>query len=1091
MKFKFTMKKQFLLLFLVSSFTVLAQKDYTLTYDSDKILQDGIALYEEEKYNEAIAQFDRIAKVDPSYITAQYEKAMAMIALEQKVEVAILFDELYRAGKMVDEPNFFVLYGNFLSDAKEYTKADAVFKEGEKHMPNSSSLLYNYAIVKYRMEEKQAALDLLKKTITINPNAASAHYLLGVICFENGKITEGTLAMMSHLIIAPTSSKAQDAILNLNKKFGENFLEKNKLVFSKSGDNFEEIETILRNQLPLKKAYKVQSDIDDVIVRQIQAVVEYTANHKIGDGFFETTYMPWVKDLHQKKQFEGYTYYMLLSMEDNLGKALTSKKKAITDFYKNYIDGPSFWNEFAKRKLDHFGKEEEVVISINNSKPFLIGKVVNGKKEGKYKLLNEYGNISGELNVVNDELEGAQKYFNKKGVLIQEKNFKTSKLNGSDTAYYENGQIKSVDNYKDDKSNGAGSSNHVTGGKQCEGSLVDGERDGKFICYYANGTKMNEIHYSKGKLNGPYILYNSVGDVTANFNYVNGEIDGKVASYYHGKALKSEGVYSKGKIQGTYKKYYINGAIEEEIFYEGGKIKKSIEYYENGKKSLESIYDDNEKLQNYIYYDDKGELYYQENFKGGELRTVQQYSRNNPKPVETNITKKAFTIKDLDGKTFLAGEYFKGERTGEWKYYANSGALTRKRQYKDGKLEGLSHRYVNNGSLESIINYKQDSISGLYEVYNNDKIIQEYFYSKDEKNGPYKIYYPDGKLKEEGIYYGDELYDNRFYYWMNGNIKKKEKYAEDELISVEIYSPSGKKESEFDFRNKTGKFSINYHNGAVVHSFELVNGKYNGKYTVKDKNNTLIYESEFVNGVRHGNYKGYSVIGVVDFENNYYSGYANGLEKSYDEVGNLRLVDEYVFGTEYGKSTRYFVNKSKIFEYNRVNGDVEGEYKYFNSKGDAILILGYEYNRLKYYTTLNAAGELKDRVSVVDETASIVSKYPNGKTAMAINFVKGAKDGNYLINNPEGKTEVQLTYKMNKLEGERKEYYSNGNVYKIERFKNNDFEGIQEYYKEDGKIWLKAEYKNDELHGNTLIYTNGVLSLTKKYDSDELLEITK
>ena len=90
--------------------------------------------------------------------------------------------------------------------------------------------------------------------------------------------------------------------LKLNKKFGENYLTKGNVVFSKSGDNYEELETILRNQLPLRKAYKLKTDIDDVIMRQMQAVMEYSLEHKMGNGFFETTYMPWIKDVVIKKQ---------------------------------------------------------------------------------------------------------------------------------------------------------------------------------------------------------------------------------------------------------------------------------------------------------------------------------------------------------------------------------------------------------------------------------------------------------------------------------------------------------------------------------------------------------------------------------------------------------------------------------------------------------------------------------------------------------------------------------------------------------------------------------------------------------------------
>src|SRR5690606_32711471 len=130
----------------------------------------------------------------------------------------------------------------------------------------------NQAILYLRKEEKQKSTDLLKKTVTINPNHASAHYFLGAIALENGNIVEGSLALLSYLAIAPNGKFSNEAIMKLNSKFGENFLTKGSLKLSQSGDNFEELETILRNQLPLRKAYKLKTDIDDVIMRQMQAV---------------------------------------------------------------------------------------------------------------------------------------------------------------------------------------------------------------------------------------------------------------------------------------------------------------------------------------------------------------------------------------------------------------------------------------------------------------------------------------------------------------------------------------------------------------------------------------------------------------------------------------------------------------------------------------------------------------------------------------------------------------------------------------------------------------------------------------------------
>ena len=242
---------------------------------------------------------------------------------------------------------------------------------------------------------------------------------------------------------------ANQAITNLNANYGQNYIAENKVVFSKSGDNFEEIETILRNQLPLKKVYKIKSSIDDNLTRQIQAVAEYAAGHKMEDGFFETTYIPWVKQMVEKNQLEGYSYYSLLSIEDRVGKELNKQKKKISSFNDDYIQ-KDFWSVFGKRNLDMFGNTEEVIVSIDKHRPYIVGKQVDGLFDGKCKYLNEYENLGSELNFKNGVLDGLQKFFNTKGNLIEEKSFAAGKLNGKRTTYYENGNVSLTENYKDD-----------------------------------------------------------------------------------------------------------------------------------------------------------------------------------------------------------------------------------------------------------------------------------------------------------------------------------------------------------------------------------------------------------------------------------------------------------------------------------------------------------------------------------------------------------------------------------------------------------------------------------------------------------------
>ena len=1084
------MKKIFSILLFAFICPTYSQTNYSIVYDTDAIISKGISLHDDEKYDEAIIEFDKITSIDPKFLNAQYEKILSLSALEKKTELKVLLEDLHSSNKMPEMPALYTLYGSFLSDEKEYDTAEKIFSEGNKYLSNSSNFLYNYALLYLRKKENQKCVDLLKRVITNDPNHASSHYLLGLIAFDNGKITEGTLALMSYLIIAPLGQNAEKAILKLNAKFGENYLDENKLVFSNSGDNFEEIETILRNQLPLKNAYKVKSKIDDVVIRQIQAIAEYSLQHKIGDGFFETIYIPWVKNLIERNQFEGFSYYMLLSMETKLGKKLSEQKKKISTFNEEYVL-KEFWSYFAKRNLNLFGKPQEVIVILKNSKPYLIGAQINGKKEGPYKYLNENGNLNGELFFKDDLLEGLQKYYDEKGILTEEKSFSSNKLNGTRTAYFSNGSVSLTENYKDDALDGISTSFYPNGGKNCEINFTNGERDGKLICLYENGTQKSTTSYEKGKLNGPDLSYNALGALIEDSNYINNLIEGDYFEYYDGKIIKTRSSYSNGKNIKSYKSFYTNSVIEKENTFENGKIKTAIDYFENGKKSTESVYNDKEELETYSYFDTFGEKYFEEQYKSGDLKSGLQFIENIQKPISVNLTKNTFELKDFKGGIIVSGTFDKGKKAKEWSHNYDSGVLRLKENYIDGKRNGISTTYNKNGLVNSIKNFTNDTISGIYEVYEEGLLDQTFAYVKGNQNGPCKTFYPDGKLKTEGYFVDGDLNFEKRTYWQNGTIAKRENYINNFKTTLKSFNPQGELENDFNYKNRTGQFKFTYNKGTLVEVVDLINGKLNGKYILKDKFNTPISEYEYVNGLLNNSYKTYSPNGTVFSERTYYCGEMNGLYKQYDLVGNLRLSDENTFGEENGKTTRFYHSKAKMTEYTIMNGIVEGEQVYYNKNGEAVLILGFDSGKLSYYVCFGSNGALDKKTIVTGETAEIVSKYSNGSIAIQMQFIKGSLDSKFIINSNSGTPEFECHYSNNLLNGERIEYYDNGAIYKKEHFIKNNYEGLQEYFRENKQPWLTAMFKNDELHGNTIIYEADKIVLTKKYNSDDLVEIIK
>ncbi|PXY45909.1 toxin-antitoxin system YwqK family antitoxin [Flavobacterium hydrophilum] len=1085
------MKKLLLVFFLVSFSKNYSQTDYASVYNSESIINKGVSFYDNEKYDEALKEYYKISKTDPKYLNAQYEIGLTLSAQNKKSELKTFLEDLYSKGKMAEYPDLYRMYAIFLSDEKEFDASEKIFKEGEKYLSNSSTFLYNYAVLYIRKKENQKAVDLLQRNITNDPNHALSHYLLGIMAFENGKITEGTLALMSYLAIAPTGQFADQAIVNLNANFGQNYLTENKLIFSKSGDNFEDIETILRNQLPLKKVYKIKSSIDDKITRQVQAIAEYAATeHKMGDGFFETTYIPWVKNLVEKNQLEGYSYYSLLSMEDKLAKELNKQKKKITSFRDDYLL-KDFWSVFAKRKLDLFGNTEDVVVTIRNEKPFIIGPQINGEFNGKCKYLNAYGNLNGELNFKNGLLDGLQKYYNEKGLLTEEKNFTAGKLDGKRTTYYENGNLALIENYKDDKLNGISTSYYPNGGKNCEVNFTNGERNGSFICLYEIGTKKTEIDFTDGKLSGKYNSYDESGALTETYNCLNDKIEGNYLQYFDGKLVKSEAVYKNGVIEGTYKSYNPNTSLEKENIYASGNISKSTDYFENGKKAYESLYNDKGELETYSCFDNDGNKYFEEKYKAGELKSGLQFTSASPKGTEVNLTKKSFETKNFNGSVKVKGAFEKGKRTGEWNYLYPTGITRLNESYVNGKTSGISTNYYLNGDLSSKYNYTNDTISGRYETYDGNKVNQIYNYEKGEQNGPFQTFYANGKVSVEGFMVANDVAYDKFIYTQNGNISIIEHYIDGYMVNRKTFDTNGKLENEIDYKNKNGKFSLSFQNGTYSKNYEMTNGLLNGKFSALDKFKTKITEAEYLNGKYHNLYKKYSPLGVPVSERNFYCGKLNGTSKYYDYAGNLKLTEEYLFGVENGKTIRYYTTKSKMMEYSAVNGSIEGEAIYYNQKGEALVIIGYQDNIPRYFIRKNKAGELNEKVTIENQTSEILSSYPNGKIAIQFTLDKGNTNGKFIINNIEGKPEYECNYKNNNLEGERTEYYANGKPSKKENFINNEYDGKQLYFKEDGMLIADLSFSNDELHGNTLIYTAGKLTQTKKYDSDELVEIIK
>jgi hypothetical protein len=253
-------------------------------------------------------------------------------------------------------------------------------------------LLYFYrCISNYGEGRIQAAVNDAKQTIELDPNIARAHYILGIIALEKGEVVPGFLSLMGYLALRPEDDFSRNVIIMLDKELSSNYKDLAGIVFSKTGDDFTDLNDILRNDLPLNKKYKLESKLDYNYTRYLQAVIEYAKDHEIEDGFFENQYIRFLKEIAENGKTTDFTYYTLASFEDGkIGKFVRRNYNDIVEFNQEYIDD-EFDKTFFSKIKEVDGEKKKISYIYRDGNPFLKGEIKDGKYENDYIYIDEYG----------------------------------------------------------------------------------------------------------------------------------------------------------------------------------------------------------------------------------------------------------------------------------------------------------------------------------------------------------------------------------------------------------------------------------------------------------------------------------------------------------------------------------------------------------------------------------------------------------------------------------------------------------------------------------------------------------------------------
>jgi len=348
-----------------------------------------------------------------------------------------------------------------------------------------------------------------------------------------------------------------------------------------------------------------------------------------------------------------------------------------------------------------------------------------------------------------------------------------------------------------------------------EYTLKDGSIVGIRKSYHPNGKVSIISTYVEGKPQGPSKEYDEDGNLYAEYNYANGEISGPYKIYEKGK-LKLMGSLLLGNKNGLFKVFDESGNLDSEYtmkddsldgfykayYYNNNKLSfKVIGQYANGTKTglwqSEEINENRASVFDYHTYMD-GE--YNGAFKEVTndsiiFGTYRDGMLHGQYKIFTSLHN--LILGDLSGDTSgtiltTSGNYFNGQKIGNWKYFSLTKALRVDGQYSNDEKTGEWRLYLdfiqNEGKAESysnqlykIENYEKGKLNGKSVQYANlekvvvpcdtvrnknpldtcytmkyQKMYEMVFYKNDVFHGPCEIKDSVGNIQFQGTFINGE-----------------------------------------------------------------------------------------------------------------------------------------------------------------------------------------------------------------------------------------------------------------------------------------------------------------------------------------------
>ena len=457
----------------------------------------------------------------------------------------------------------------------------------------------------------------------------------------------------------------------------------------------------------------------------------------------------------------------------------------------------------------------------DNGKTSSEGFIENGKPNGYWKTYHENGNLKSEGNRVNYDLDGLWKFFSVQGFVNLEISYQNGLKHGFRKFYSNDSTLVKKEEFVKDTIQHA-YKYYQSGQLQFEIPFREGVKNGIGFEYDSLGLKISILKYQSGILKKSLInRKDRLGRKNGKWIVFNGEFIIKETDYSFDLKNGIERIYDeKGKLLSVLK--YKNGFLIKD-FKENKIIKFKKEFNSDGTIGKTGGYNEKGLLHGvHIEYSSDGKVISSKLFNNGILEGKGIVKK-------TGLRDGEWIIYYKSGEILSKGNYSKGTKIGNWKFFYKNGHLEEEGNYNNkGQEYGIWNLYFETGNTMRIVEY----LNGMYD-------------------GKYVFYNDSGLVVSTGMY--KEGYEEGEWFYINGNYRQFGSYFNGEKIG-EWRSYYNNKQIVFKGRYEkglqAGKHMFWHQNGSLRSFGEYHSGRKNGEWYFYSKGGKLLMISTFEDGLQ-------------------------------------------------------------------------------------------------------------------------------------------------------------------------------------------------------------------------------------------------